>query len=561
MSREIETLHGGHRARHAHFPAHSRAARARQLVGVARASAAGTNADIAAVPDPTTGQRESTPAVPLAAKLRFMNLDDRAVAAYERILHRMHDELDLSEPRCICLTSVDTRDDKSATAVNLAFVAAIQAGRRVLVVDASLARPRIAHRLGIQPKRGLSDLLSEGLFPSEVIQTVPLVGIDAICTGRNHRHFSELVSSRRMDVLLFELKQSYDLIIIDAPHVRDQSAAPILTLDLDAIYLVVRMFETRRHAVHNALGLLRSAGVTIRGCILTHDGALAIEQIESTDLNASDVSPSDVESQQSVTESLATPPSEREPKISADAPLVAKHEPEVTRSTCTTCLPYDNEQPTALSCTVPPLVEIGARDWQSLSVHTCETVLPSSHNSAIASESWSGVAFVSERDSRSDTELPSSLKRELEPSGENEPCQESLEVLETIRPFDPPEPTADVTRDGPSDCGEGDLIAELEASVEDILRHPQPFSRPAPRSVHVPHDEPSVPPNFHRFRIHDTASAAIEFEQPIRESVVRTGTIREVADESWAANVLAVCGGLLIFAGVLYVVVDVILWF
>src|SRR4029078_12978620 len=81
-------------------------------------------------------------------------------------------------PRQIMVTSALPEDGKSSTAINLAVVLA-QSGRRVLVVDADLRRPRLHPVFGRGGERGLSTILS-GLTtdPKALVRPTVVAGLD-----------------------------------------------------------------------------------------------------------------------------------------------------------------------------------------------------------------------------------------------------------------------------------------------------------------------------------------------------------------------------------------------
>jgi Mrp family chromosome partitioning ATPase len=202
---------------------------------------------------------------------QFLGLDSSAVQAYSQLMDRLSLQLDLSEPRALCLTSATLDDAKTCAALNLGLVAAMASERRVLVIDANLTRPQATERLGIHSPLGLSDVLAEGVHPTEAICGVAPAGFDLLPAGQANPRAIELLSSRRMNVLVRELKYAYDLVIVDAPHVAEQSIRQFHA-GFDGVFLVLQIRRTRRKAIDRALALLQDDGVTVHGCILAYTG-------------------------------------------------------------------------------------------------------------------------------------------------------------------------------------------------------------------------------------------------------------------------------------------------
>jgi len=77
-----------------------------------------------------------------------------------------------TRPRVIVITSANPGDGKTTVCCNLA-IAMAEIGRRVLLVDADLRKPRVHHVFGLDNERGLVDILKSGPVADELI--APLV--------------------------------------------------------------------------------------------------------------------------------------------------------------------------------------------------------------------------------------------------------------------------------------------------------------------------------------------------------------------------------------------------
>jgi Mrp family chromosome partitioning ATPase len=227
--------------------------------------------------EPHWARRSPLPTGPTA---RFLELDNTAQQAYSQLLERVSHAIDLSQPRAICFTSALAGAGKTSLVIDLALVAAMNPHRRVLVIDANLTNPRAAERLGFHPNVGLGEVLAEGVHPTEAICTVTPAGYDILPAGAASPRALGLLGSRRMNVLLWDLKQSYDFIVIDSPHVAKHSIDQFRA-GFDAIYIVVQMLWTRRRAIDRAIALLQHEGIAIGGCVLTYSGSVPQSPNES----------------------------------------------------------------------------------------------------------------------------------------------------------------------------------------------------------------------------------------------------------------------------------------
>jgi len=172
-------------------------------------------------------------------------------------------------PRLIMVTSPLPEEGKSATAINLAIVLA-QLGRRVLIVDTDLRRPRLHRALSTGNDRGVSTFLS-GLEneASGLITPTAVEGLDLVPSGPIPPNPSELLNSPRFAQLGNNLlAHPCDHVIFDSPPVMSVSDPVIIANVVDSAILVVRAGRTPRQAVRSAVEKLGQAHGAPNGIIL-----------------------------------------------------------------------------------------------------------------------------------------------------------------------------------------------------------------------------------------------------------------------------------------------------
>lgn len=172
-------------------------------------------------------------------------------------------------PRQIMVTSALPEDGKSSTAMNLSVVLA-QAGRRVLLVDADLRRPRLHKVFGIDPARGLSVYLS-GLEadPLALAQRTAIEGLDVLVSGPVPPNPSELLDSPTFAAMgpLF-LAGGYDHIVYDSPPALAVADPVIVANVVEATIVVARAGLTPRESLLRAVGKFVQAGTRPIGVVL-----------------------------------------------------------------------------------------------------------------------------------------------------------------------------------------------------------------------------------------------------------------------------------------------------
>ena len=157
---------------------------------------------------------------------------------------------------------------------NLAIVMA-ETGRRVLIVDMDLRKPRLHHIFDLANSWGLSDLLREQNTlkdsPVEALARPTLISnLWVLPSGPGTLSISSLLYSTRMGQLLERLETEFDTILIDTPPMLALADARVLGRLVDGAILVVRSGQTTRDAALEAKDRLVEDGIPVLGTILNN---------------------------------------------------------------------------------------------------------------------------------------------------------------------------------------------------------------------------------------------------------------------------------------------------
>ena len=169
--------------------------------------------------------------------------------------------------KTLVITSSGPSEGKSTTSANLAVVFA-NSGKRVLLVDADMRKPTVAKTFSLDNIRGLSTLLgSRETVLHQVVQPSGVDNLSLMTSGPKPPNPSELLDSRRMEELLYELKRQYDLIIFDMPPVVAVTDAQIVSSKADGTIIVVRENVSKRDSLLKAKNLLEMVDASILGVV------------------------------------------------------------------------------------------------------------------------------------------------------------------------------------------------------------------------------------------------------------------------------------------------------
>ena len=173
-----------------------------------------------------------------------------------------------SRPRVIMVTSADQSEGKTTTTIQLGMALA-QTGRKVLLVEADLRRPRLTRQLGLVAGAGLTSVLTETADVEDVLQPQGLTGLTVLAAGATPPNPGELLASDAMGTLLGKLAQSYDVVLVDAAPLLPVADSAGLAALVDGVILTVRWSSTPAARLRQCRELLDRAGVVVLGAVLT----------------------------------------------------------------------------------------------------------------------------------------------------------------------------------------------------------------------------------------------------------------------------------------------------
>lgn len=170
------------------------------------------------------------------------------------------------ELKVLAVTSVEAAEGKTATATNLAVVLA-QLGRRVLLLDADLRKPRLHKVFGVSNRTGLVTYLTTG-SDQGIVHRSEVGGLFVVPAGPIPPNPSELLSSDRMRELIARLRQSFDFVVFDTPPTLAVTDSTLVGSLTDGVVLCVRSAQVDRREAQRALDRLRLAEVRVLGTVL-----------------------------------------------------------------------------------------------------------------------------------------------------------------------------------------------------------------------------------------------------------------------------------------------------
>jgi capsular exopolysaccharide synthesis family protein len=172
-----------------------------------------------------------------------------------------------SRLRSLVITSGSPREGKTTIATNLAISVA-QSGKRVLLVDTDMRRPRLHQALGVEARPGLTNILVGESTLTEVVQPTLVPGLSLLVCGPVPPNPSELLHRERFQQLTREVAAAYDFVIYDSPPLGPVTDAAILGTQVDGVLVVVKALHTTTDSVRSIIRQLGDVQANMIGVVI-----------------------------------------------------------------------------------------------------------------------------------------------------------------------------------------------------------------------------------------------------------------------------------------------------
>ncbi len=172
----------------------------------------------------------------------------------------------ISRANLIQVVSAMPGEGKTFFAVNLAMSIAMEVDLSVLLVDADVLRPSVLARCGVEPSRGLMDVLkTPSLDLADVMLRTNVPKLSLLPAGAASATSTELLASAAMDRLLDELAAKYSdrIIVFDAPPLIPTTESRVLASRVGQVVMVVEADKTTHTQIAQAYAAVEQCPVVL----------------------------------------------------------------------------------------------------------------------------------------------------------------------------------------------------------------------------------------------------------------------------------------------------------
>lgn len=174
-----------------------------------------------------------------------------------------------ADANAITVVSGGAGEGKSTTLVNLAYICA-QGGYNTLMIDADLRRPKLHTFFDINNSVGLTNYLTTDLQLEDVILQTPIDNLYFMPSGILPADAAGILNSRRMSELIADVKNRFDLVLIDSPPILGVSDASVLASEVDLTMIVIQHRKLPRSMLLRVKQAIENVGGNLLGVVLNN---------------------------------------------------------------------------------------------------------------------------------------------------------------------------------------------------------------------------------------------------------------------------------------------------
>lgn len=174
-----------------------------------------------------------------------------------------------SKLKVMLVTSSVPHEGKTIVSSNLAASYSV-AGKKVLLIDADMRKPRVHKVFGLKNEKGLSTLIVGEYSMDEVINRNVYEGLDVVTAGIIPPNPAELLESARFADIIKDFSEKYDVIIIDTPPLSPVSDAATIAPLTDGLILAVNISETPRDVFKSVIANISKPGIVRLGVVVNN---------------------------------------------------------------------------------------------------------------------------------------------------------------------------------------------------------------------------------------------------------------------------------------------------
>jgi Mrp family chromosome partitioning ATPase len=199
----------------------------------------------------------------------FHRPETPAARQYQALANTLTGQLPAGHSAVLFFVAATRGVGATTVLLNLAITFARHGRHRVAVVDADLWGASVAGRFGLHPGPGLREVLHGTVMLHQALQETGEPNLLALTVGEGGMTPSPGRLTVGVAGVARQLREQFDLILLDAPCVQERPEIIALATASDAVYVVVPQSAAETGQTAALVRSLTSQGSPLRGQILT----------------------------------------------------------------------------------------------------------------------------------------------------------------------------------------------------------------------------------------------------------------------------------------------------
>lgn len=222
---------------------------------------------------PTSSGALTPPCLGVLPVLDKTDTDDESREVASHCVHQIRNQIealrDPSDGYVLAVSSPFQGDGKTSIVLALGWSYAA-AGYRTILVDCDLVGRSLTRQLGLVGESGLKETIATGQNNGSV-KTLSVGGLSALPSGTDGRFGPENVRRRELQKLFDELRQQYELVIVDTGPLLGSLESTPVSAAADGVLLTVRRGRSRTR-LEECVNKLDAVGARCIGMVLNYAG-------------------------------------------------------------------------------------------------------------------------------------------------------------------------------------------------------------------------------------------------------------------------------------------------
>jgi|TARA_X000001388_G_scaffold35536_1_gene25036 tyrosine-protein kinase Etk/Wzc len=198
--------------------------------------------------------------------LAMTNPADLAIEALRSLRTSLHFARLEAKNNILMISGPSPGVGKSFVSANLGAIMA-QAGQRVLLIDADMRKGYLNKLFKLPAENGLSELLATRITSNDAIYKTEVEGLDIVPRGQIPPNPSELLMHANFTSFLDNVKDEYDIVIVDTPPILAVTDAAIVGRQVGMSLIVTRFAVNAAKEIEVAMRRFEHNDIQLKGAI------------------------------------------------------------------------------------------------------------------------------------------------------------------------------------------------------------------------------------------------------------------------------------------------------